>query len=148
MKGWDYMNLKDLRIEYRDNPIGLDVKKPRFSWVIKSDNQNVLQTAYQIVVTKEGAEVWNTGKVASSSSILNEYNGVELEACSLYKVNVEVWDNKGNSASIEGSFETGLLKGTNFSADWITHDFPQEETACPVFVKEFEANNSFSYFCV
>jgi alpha-L-rhamnosidase len=131
------MRLEELRVEYQNNPVGLDVRKPRFSWVIKSDDQNILQTAHRIVVLSGGATVWDTGKVESSSSVLVQYQGTELEACTLYKVNVEVWDNKGDAATIEGSFETGLLKGTNFSADWITHDFPPEETACPVFVKEF-----------
>lgn len=26
------MNLKDLRVEYREKPIGLSVRRPRFSW--------------------------------------------------------------------------------------------------------------------
>lgn len=132
------MKLKDLRIEYQENPVGLDIKKPRISWKLVSEGQNVLQTAYAITVTKDNVEVWDTGKIESSSSILVEYEGEELAACSLYQVIVEVWDNRGNQASIQGSFETGLLKGTNFSADWITHEFPDEETACPVFVKEFQ----------
>jgi alpha-L-rhamnosidase len=131
------MRLEELRIEYRENPVGLDVRKPRFSWIIKSHEQNVLQTAYRIVVVNGVATVWDTGKVESSSSVLIQYEGTELEACTLYKFNVEVWDNKGDIATIEGSFETGLLKGINFSADWVTHDFPSEETACPVFVKQF-----------
>ncbi|PFO07771.1 alfa-L-rhamnosidase, partial [Bacillus sp. AFS076308] len=132
------MILKDLRIEYRKNPIGLDVKKPRFSWKIASEEQNVLQTAYQIIVEKEGKIVWESGKRKSSSSVLVEYEGIELDACSLYRVQVTAWDNKGNQATVREHFETGLLKGTNFSAEFITHDFPADETACPVFVKEFQ----------
>lgn len=132
------MILKDLRIEYRENPIGLDVKKPRFSWKIASEEQNVLQTAYQIFVEKEGTIVWDSGKRESSSSVLVEYEGMELDTCSLYGVQVTAWDNKGNQAIVKGNFETGLLKGTNFGAEFITHDFPEEETACPVFVKEFQ----------
>ncbi|MEH7490685.1 family 78 glycoside hydrolase catalytic domain [Neobacillus niacini] len=133
------MEIKDLRIEYQENPIGLDVKKPRISWKIASEEKNVLQTAYRIVVTKEEEKVWDTGEADSSSSVLIEYAGPELESCTLYQVQVEVWDNKGNRAIAAGSFETGLLKGTNFSADWITHEFLEEETACPVFTKEFKA---------
>jgi len=132
------MKITDLLIEYRDNPIGLDVKKPRFSWKLISNEKDVLQTAYRIIVTKEGEIVWNSGKCDSSSSVLIEYAGQELEKCSIYKVQVEVWDNKGNQASKTGTFETGLLKGKNFVADWITHSFSEEETACPVFFKEFE----------
>lgn len=138
MKGIRTMELKDLRVEYRENPLGLDIKKPRFSWKLVSEEKNVMQTAYRIFVTKEGKTVWDSGEQDSSSSVLIEYNGLELEPRTLYQVQVEVWDYKGNWAIAKGSFETGLLKGTNFSADWITHDFPADETACPVFTKEFK----------
>lgn len=133
------MKLKDLRTEYQKNPIGIDVKKPRFSWKLVSEEQNVMQTAYRIFVTKDnGINVWDSGKKESDSSVLLEYEGMELEACTSYKVVVEVWDNKGNQEVVDGTFETGLLDGTNFKADWITHNLPEEETACPIFVKEFK----------
>lgn len=133
------MELRDLRIEYRKNPIGIDVRKPRFSWILKSEgHHNVIQTAYQLVITKDDKLVWDSGKQESNQSILIKYEGMKLEPNSLYNVNVTVWDNKGNYASAVGFFETGLLGGTNFSADWISHDFPAEETACPIFFKEFK----------
>lgn len=134
------MELRDLRIEYLENPLGLDVKKPRISWKLISKEKNVLQTAYRIVVTTDGQKVWDSGEADSTSSVLIEYNGQDLVPCTLYQVQVEVWDNKGNTAIANGSFETGLLKGTNFCADWITHDFPADETACPVFTKEFKVD--------
>ncbi|MFW2504165.1 glycoside hydrolase family 78 protein [Clostridium diolis] len=134
------MKLKDLRIEYQENPMGLDSKKPRFSWKLVSEEQNIVQTAYRILVIKDDTtNVWDSGKRESDCSVLVEYDGIELEACTPYKVTVEVWDNKGNKDTTDGTFETGLLKGANFKADWITHDLPAEETACPVFVKEFKA---------
>ena len=40
------MKLYDLRTEYRENPIGLTDKAPRFSWKIESEEQNTIQTAY------------------------------------------------------------------------------------------------------
>lgn len=134
------MKLKDLFIEYRENPIGLDVEKPRFSWKLLSREKNVLQTAYHIIVKKSGELVWDSGKCKSGSSILVEYGGQKLEKCTRYDVQVEVWDNHGNQVSKAGFFETGLFTGTNFVADWITHNYPEEETACPVFLKEFDVN--------
>src|SRR5689334_3991949 len=124
--GCDFMILKDFRIEYQENPVGIDVCKPRFSWKLISQEENVLQTAYQIIVTEEGKIVWETGKRESSDSVLISYEGLHLEASTLYEVTVEVWDNKGNQALVHGSFETGLLNGTNFSAEFITHEFPSE----------------------
>ena len=35
--------IRDLTIEYRKNPIGID-EKPRFSWKLESEKQDVVQT--------------------------------------------------------------------------------------------------------
>ncbi|MEN1990517.1 glycoside hydrolase family 78 protein [Paenibacillus hubeiensis] len=131
------MKLKDFRIEYMQNPIGLDTINPRFSWKLVSTEQSVMQSAYRITVTQALQKVWDSGKRNADTSILVEYAGPRLQASTLYQVQVEVWDNKGNHAAIEGHFETGLLEGSNFQAEWITHPFPSEETAPPVFSKEF-----------
>ena len=40
----------NLRCEYKDNPIGIDVTKPRISWIIQSEDRNVMQAAYQVQV--------------------------------------------------------------------------------------------------
>lgn len=50
---------------------------------------------------------------------------------------VEVTDNHGNTAIGETSFETGIFNPETFHAKMITHDFPEEETACPIFSKSF-----------
>lgn len=132
------MELQDLKIEYRKNPVGLDTKKPRFSWKLITKEKNVLQTAYRIIVSKNKNEVWDSGKVESSSSILVEYEGPKLLPCTQYEVIVRAWDNKGDNAEVQGRFETGLQKGSNFSAEWISHELPSEETACPIFMKNFK----------
>lgn len=130
------MKLRDLTIEYRNNPIGLDVN-PRFSWKIESRENNTLQTAYQVIVTKSLEEVWNTGKVETEESIFIPYQGQGLLPTEVYQVQVIVWDNYGNSAEGFGTFETGLLSEENWKAKWITHNLAKEETACPVFAHTF-----------
>lgn len=90
------MELKNLRIEYMENPLGLDTATPRFSWHLVSTEQGVMQTAYQIVVTKDTQEIWNSGKVEADTSILVEYAGLPLQASTLYQIHVTVWDNQGN----------------------------------------------------
>ena len=132
------MKLYDFRTEYRENPIGLTDKAPRFSWKIESEEQNTIQTAYEIHVTDEkGNVVWNSGKKASDQSVLIPYEGETLADEMLYKVEVSVADNHGNVESIEGTFETGIFDNTEFIAKMITSDFSEEETACPVFGKTF-----------
>ena len=81
------MKLYDLRTEYRENPIGLTDKAPRFSWKIESEEQNTIQTVYEINVTDEkGNVVWNSGKKASDQSVLISYEGEKLADEMLYKV--------------------------------------------------------------
>ena len=46
--GGNKMRLYDFRTEYRENPIGLTAKAPRFSWKMESQEKNTLQTAYEI----------------------------------------------------------------------------------------------------
>ena len=132
------MKLYDLRTEYRENPIGLTDKAPRFSWKMESQEKDTLQTEYEIKVTDEnGSVVWDRGKKVSDQSVLIPYDGEALKDEMLYKVEVSVADNHGNVEAIEGTFETGIFDNTEFTAKMITSDFPAEETACPVFGKTF-----------
>ena len=58
--------------EYLENPVGIDVQKPRLSWKINATENNVLQSAYEIKVTEQsgnGKTIWNSGKVASGQSV-------------------------------------------------------------------------------
>ena len=132
------MRLYDLRTEYRENPIGLTDRTPRFSWKMESQEKDTLQTAYEINVTDEnGNVVWNSGKKASDQSVLIPYEGEKLADEMLYKVKVSVTDNHGNAEAIEGTFETGISDNTEFKAQMIASDFSEEEAACPVFGKTF-----------
>ena len=141
-KGVLTMRLRDVRVEYRENPIGLDVRKPRFSWKLDTEEYNTIQTAYQIYITyydkadKKEIVAWNSGKVESDQSVLVEYSGGALQAETQYKCVIQVWDNHENCATEEVTLETGLLTIENIVAEWITHDV-SEEIACPVFVKTF-----------
>ena len=135
------MRLYDLRTEYRINPIGLTVKAPRFSWKMESDEKNTLQNSYQIIVKaqEKNAErtVWDSGVKEKATSVLISYEGEELASETRYTVQIFVTDNHGNISEITGSFETGVLDNAEFKAQMITSDFPEEETACPVFGKTF-----------
>ena len=132
------MRVYDLRTEYRENPMGLTAKAPRFSWKMESQEKDTLQIAYEIHVTDEnGKLVWNSGKKVTDQSVLVPYEGEALTSETLYTVQVSVANNHGNTGSVEGTFDTGIFDNTEFQAQMITSDFPEEETACPVFGKTF-----------
>ena len=136
------MRLTDVCVEYRQKPIGLDVSCPRFSWKLKSREENTMQTAYRITVArldaagKAIAEVWDTGKCDSEQSVLVEYAGEVLHPETVYLCCIQVWDNHGHDAEELVTFETGLMHPETMKADWITHNLAKEETACPVFCKK------------
>ena len=135
------MKLYDLRTEYRVNPIGITEKHPRFSWKLESGERDTIQQSYHIVVTADEKIVWET-KAESEESVLIPYAGEELRDETLYQVSVAATDNHGNTAAGEMSFETGILEPETFQAKMITHDFPEEETACPIFSRTFSAKGN------
>ncbi|ULT54946.1 hypothetical protein L1999_17600 [Neobacillus drentensis] len=89
----------DLRVEYRNNPIGIDLQKPRFSWEMLSNLRGQKQTAYQLLVatspnklTPDSVDIWNSGKVNSGESNAVEYGGKAFKASTRYYWTVNVWD--------------------------------------------------------
>ena len=129
------LELYDLTIEYKTEPLGIDAVQPRFSWKLRSDGQNTVQTAYRLEVKG----LWDSGRVESGASILQEYLGFNLAPRTAYVWRVTVWDNHGETACAESRFETGLMNGAAFEgkAQWITHRLPAGCTASPVLAKEF-----------
>ncbi len=130
------MKLYDLRTEYRVNPIGIGRIHPRFSWKMESKQADTVQKSCRIQVRTGEKMVWDH-REESETSVLIPYAGTELEPETRYHVTVEVTDNHGNTASETMTFETGIFRPEEFQAKMITHDFPEEETACPVFYRTF-----------
>jgi len=152
-------NLTNLRCEYRQNPLGIDVEKPRLSWVIedrgqKSEVRGQRQTAYQVLVAssekllkKNKGDLWDSGKVASDQSIQVEYQGKPLESRMYCHWKVRVWlaasklpgeggDRKGKASdwSKPALWSMGLLKPEDWQAKWVKP--PGNETS-PWLRKEF-----------
>jgi len=67
------ITIGEMFTENRINPIGLDILHPRFSWVINSDERQVIQKAYEISVdvneenlVNGSSFIWSSGKINSS----------------------------------------------------------------------------------
>lgn len=136
------MKLYDLTIEYQENPIGLTVKRPRFSWKLDSDNENTFQNSYQIMITSDNNLIWDSQKVLSDQSVLVEYEGPTLQSEIQYHVQVTVTDNYENVSTIEGHFLTGIFNPDDFTAKMITAEFNQKETSPPIFYQRFKLKGS------
>lgn len=101
--------VSQLRCEGRDEPLGIDVAKPRLSWKLESGKQ----TAYQIVV--DG--LWDSGRVESDQSVAIEYGGKPLQSSQRISWKVRVWPD--GEWSQPSSWTMGLLAADDWKAKWI-----------------------------
>ena len=121
------VEVKHLRLEMKENPLGINVLKPRFSWQLASDKPGLLQTAYQIQVAASPEQlasgkdlVWDSGDVKSDASVLVTYDGKALESGKPYFWRVKVTTNQGKSAWSEPAYwSMALLDNAEWKATWI-----------------------------
>jgi alpha-L-rhamnosidase len=128
----------DLRCEYLSNPMGIDVQKPRFSWVLHHSERAQVQTAYQILVAgsdddlgRDAGGVWDSGKVNSSDSTQVVYAGKALSSGKTYYWKVRYWDTTSNASPYSGTtqFEMGLLARDEWKGQWIEGNVLRKEIA-------------------
>jgi alpha-L-rhamnosidase len=136
----------NLRCEYLKDPLGIDVAKPRLSWVIDAPQseisnlksqitRSVRQTAYQVLVAstpellaKDKGDLWDSGKVESDQSIQVEYAGKPPESRMKSHWKVRLWTLTAASPtawSAPASWTMGLLKPEDWQAKWITYPDPK-----------------------
>jgi len=114
-----------LRCEYLENPMGIDMAKPRFFWVLGHTERGQVQSAYQIVVSTDPravtGDVWDSGKVASSKSVQIAFAGKALESGKTYFWKVRSWDCEGRESpwSAVARFDTGLFNKSDWKGAWI-----------------------------
>lgn len=143
-----------LRCEYAVNPLGIDVVRPRLSWVLESPGRGQVQTAYQIVVAvrdealskardvrqsrPDGSAdsgtpsprsddlLWDTGKVVSKQSVGVEYAGLPLRSGQRVWWAVRVWDKDGRPSAFSEPawWEMALLRPADWHGRWICRDEP------------------------
>lgn len=148
------ISVNHLRCEYKNNPTGIDCPNPRLSWSIESDQRGVKQTAYQILVAsskekllKGDGDLWDSGKVRSSNSIQQEYQGQALQSHRTVFWKVRIWDQDDNASPwSEPAFWTnGVMKTDHWKASWVglepTAPFRQED-GLPLFRNEFNVKKT------
>ncbi|HOW69561.1 MAG TPA: family 78 glycoside hydrolase catalytic domain [Phycisphaerae bacterium] len=146
-----------LRCEYADNPLGVDVCRPRLSWVLKSDERGQVQTAYQVLVASteevlqsDQGDLWDTGKVASNDTLNVVYAGKPLQSSQRAFWKVRAWDRDDKPSAYSGStwWEAALLDAKDWTGTWIARggpapekpeDFYQDDPA-PLFRKAFQVD--------
>ena len=118
----------NLRCEYLKNPVGIDVRQPRFAWVLKHTGRAQMQSAYRVLVAsspellaQNKIDRWDSGKTASDDSTQMVYSGKPLESDHSYWWKVRYWDKDGNASdySQPASFDVGLLSAGDWKGQWI-----------------------------
>ncbi len=147
-RGETALVVKNLRCEYKVDPMGIDVRKPRLSWELASAEKGVLQTNYEVRVAasepelSKGKVIWGSGKQASDQSIQIEYAGPALESRKIYYWQVRAGDNHGHLSewSKAAHWEMGLLEASDWKAKWISPNIAEDETKSnpsPLLRREF-----------
>ena len=147
------LSVKDLTVDHKVNPMGIDNKQPGFSWKISGTGNNIMQTAYSIRVAADekfssSNIVWQSGKFDSDESILQPYNGPDLKSEKRYFWQVKIWDNKGKESkwSAIAYFEMGLLSRAEWKAKWIEMEGDTlRYSPSPHFRKEFSLTKTVAF---
>ncbi|KEO74249.1 alpha-L-rhamnosidase [Anditalea andensis] len=121
------IQVERLTVELTVNPVGLQKATPRLGWQLASDRQGVVQTAYQVVVSKDQNKVangegniWDSGKVKTNASQLVPYEGLVLEGGERYYWAVKIWDEEDNASSWSNMGYWEMAPDEDFlDASWI-----------------------------
>ena len=133
------MKINNIRVEYLDNPIGIDITSPRVRWTLEDVKH---QTKFEIIYSTNG----NESKVISKETDEMFYDFEEsFNSRDIVSFKVKVFDQNNNSIeSEEHHFEIGLLNKSDWSSKWITGNYhPHKPNRYPVdyFLKTFDVKS-------
>jgi alpha-L-rhamnosidase len=151
------LSVANLRTEYKQDPIGIDVLRPRLSWQLQSslsDERGITQSAYQIRVAQSTRELqsgntleWDSGEVHSHESIQQAYGGPPLRSGARYYWQARVWNGQGKVSawSTPAYWEMGLLSAVDWKASWIEPGLPEDDSKsgpAPMLRREFKLDGA------
>src|SRR5262245_5140886 len=120
-----------LRCEYRNNPVGMDVARPRLSWTLEAlptAARGLTQSAYQVLVAsspeklaQQQGDLWDSRKVTSDQQNQVEFAGRPLTSRLRCYWKVRVWDQNDQPSdwSEPATWIMGLLHPSDWSAKCI-----------------------------
>jgi alpha-L-rhamnosidase len=132
-------------------PLGIADVTPKLSWIDTANANGAVQAGYEIQVADSAADLtagdllWDSGHVQSSAQNA-QYGGTALGSRSVVTWQVRVWDGTGavSAWSTPTTFQIGLTKQTDWTAEWITNPNWISTTSMspmPLFAKQFTTGN-------
>ena len=137
--------LAELKCENLIDPLGIDNVTPHFSWKLKGDGWKGGQTYYEIQVASDSillvqnkADLWNTGKLKSKTSVMVLYRGKTLTSRSLCYWRVRVWDAKKQASSWSpvARFGVGILDQSQMKGEYIGASVEGGKICAPILRKK------------
>ncbi len=120
--------ISGLRCEYLSNPLGIDVPKPRLSWLLNPAAKVTGQSAYRVLVAsspailkKDQGDLWDSGRVTSPQTVWVEYAGKPLASGQQAYWKVRVWTEASQTLpwSAQANWSMGLLQSSDWNAKFI-----------------------------
>lgn len=120
----------NLKCKHKTNPVGIDIKKPRFSWMMNSNQRGAKQTACRIIVSsnrenckQNRGDIWDSKKIVYDESNQIYYQGTALKSNNKYCWKVTVWNQDDvESTSKISDWTTALLNESDWKAKRIGLD--------------------------
>lgn len=135
----------ELRVDHAREPLGIDERRPRFSWLLRSDRRGVRQTGYRVTVRvldggpDAGTETWDSGWVPGADQLGVEYGGAPLTSRTRYGWVVRVRTADGTEAASErATFETAFLDPQEWSGEWLACVAMAPAVVSPLIRREFD----------
>lgn len=141
------VKIYDLRCENLTEPLGIGTTAPGLSWKFGPGSNGTYQKAFQLLVAsktelldEKNADLWNSGKIISSSSIVVPYGGKALKSRLVCYWKVRIWDENGGMSewSPTAGFSVGLLEKSDWNASYIGLPGKENSTVSPQLRKTFE----------
>ena len=142
----------ELTCEKLVNPLAIDNTDPHFGWKLCSDANGAASTAYQVLVAtspekldENNADLWNSGKVASSETVSVPYGGKKLSSKAFAYWKVRVWDENGKAGdwSEPAYFGVGFLEDKDWASNAAFIGVPGNKgksEVSPLLRKKFTVN--------
>lgn len=114
-----------LKCEYLTDPLGVDVRAPRFFWAPDHAARGQAQSAFQVLVSTSPecvkGDMWDSGKTSSPDFTQVVYRGKPLAGDRSYFWKVRWWDKDGQASpySAVARFDTGLFGPEDWRGKWV-----------------------------
>lgn len=137
--------MTDLRCEYQQSPIAVDVQTPRFTWTY-SGKAGFVQHSYvlNVATSKAGLsspDIWSSGVVVSNVPFAKMEDQGILKSDMTYYWQVKAWNADSTQVIVSepAGFHTAMMDRSDWEAVWITDSYDKNHESAPMFRKDFNA---------